>query len=1120
MYISQKTTQSSFSFASKLYHSQGFSMKVKILLLLLALLINGTLLVAQEREITGTVTSDDGMGPFLGATVLVKGTSIGTTTDMDGTYTINVPTESETLMFSAIGVQSLEEDVAGRTTVDVELKIETTQLNEVVITALGIKGERDKFASSASTVKGKDVATSGETGTLQGLSGKSAGVLITRNGGDPGAGAYIQIRGQNTISGNAQPLFIVDRMPVSNATSTLGAAQGNGIIQQSRINDINPEDIERVEVLKGASAAALWGTRAANGVVIITTKEGRDTNGKLNISIKSTVSFDKVNKMHPLQTKYGQGSNGQYIQGNRVSFGNLIAKRAGGADTFITDVNNPDYEGVLTFPDGTQRYAIARGTDDNPYGGKNSQETYDHGEDAFHTGHYLENSINISGGNAKSTFMVSYSDLRQEGVVKSFSDYDRQTARINASTQFNDWLKASANVGYSKIGSSRVQEGDNVDGVLLASLRTPPDFDNNRYTGVYTDVAGQVFPEAHVSYRNPLGKDGSTIYANPVWNINNNRNTSDVDRIIGSVQLDLTPAEWLTATGRFGIDNYTDDRLERFAQNSANFANGYLSLSSIKETQFNTDLFAIAKTTLNKNFAGSFLAGFNYNSRRQATVSNAITDLIIADAPDILTNALNSNLSANNFSSLIRTYAFYGQFDIEAYDQVYLTLTGRQESASTFGSETKSSFFFPSAALAWQFSDLDFLSESTVFSFGKLRLTWGQVGIQPQPYQNFTTFVPANYGDDFSNGLSGVSTIYNGGYVRSTTQGNEFLSPEIKTEAEVGLDLRFFSNRLSLSATAYTNRTKDVILPFNVPNETGFTIRNSNAAELKNRGLEIEASGDVLRLGDFKWNLSANFSTNKNEVVSLAGATAYTLPDSFIQNASLIPGQPFGVFLSTDFLKDDSGAYILDENNFPQAGTGTEIIGDPNPDWRGGLGSTFSYKSLSLYALFSRVSGNDFFNGTRGSLYAFGVHGDQGNTVIAPTGGLTNISGDFIPSGTAFQGEIRNFGGGPVALDQSWYTGPGTASNTASYRQFVEDASATRLREITLSYSLQNEGFRDFTKLSSIDFSLTGRNLLLWTDYSGIDPEANVSGAGLARGQDWFTNPNTKSFVFSVLINY
>ena len=996
----------------------------------------------------------------------------------------------------------------------------TSNIDEVVITSLGLKGERDKFASSVSTVKGANIAESGETSVLTGLSAKASGVLITRNGGDPGAGAYIQIRGQNTISGNAQPLFIVDGMPVSNSSSKLGAAFGNGIVQQSRINDINPDDIERVEVLKGASAAALWGSRAANGVIIITTKKGKNSNGKINISLKSTVSFDVVNKMHPLQTTYGQGSDGLYQQGNRLSFGDLISDRSGGADVYITDPNNPNYQGFVTFPDGSVRYAIAPGTAGNKNGGKNSRDVYDHGKDAFQTGHFVENNLSLSGGDEKSDFFLSFSNIKQEGVVKSFSDYDRKTVRLNVSQKFNQYFKASANVGYIKSASSRVQEGDNVDGVLLSSLRTPPDFNNAYYEGTYTNASGAIFPKAHVSYRNPLGIDRKTTYANPIWNINNNKNTSNVDRILGTVQLDVTPFEWLTATGRVGIDNFTDKRVERFAANSGNYTDGYLSISSIQEKQFNTDLFAIAKKRINDNFKGSFLAGFNYNSRRSESIFDAITNLIIPSAPDILDNALNTNLRANNNSSLIRTYAFYGQLDVEAYDQIFLTLTGRNESASTFGSQTSNSFFFPSAALAWQFSDLNLFNDKKTFSFGKLRMTWGQVGIQPQPYQNFTLFNSANFGDPFTNGLSGISSLYNGGYVRNTTQGNEFLKPEIKTEFELGVDLRFFKNRLSFSATAYTNRTKDVILPLSVPAETGFTVRNSNAAVLKNKGLELELSGDVLRLGNFKWNLSGNFSTNKNIVVSLSGATAYTLPDSFIQNASLIPGQPFGVFLSTDFLKDNSGNYILDANGFPQPGVGTEVIGDPNPDWRAGLGSTFSYKDFSLYVLFDRVQGNDVFNGTRGSLYAFGTHGDQGNTVIVPNGGLRDVNGNLLPAGSSYQGEIRDFGAGPVALNQAWYRGRGTASTTASYKQFVEDGSASRLREMTLTYRLRTEKLKKKLKLSSIDFSLTGRNLFLWTKYRGIDPESNVSGSGLSRGQDWFTNPNTKSFLASIIINY
>jgi hypothetical protein len=452
---------------------------------------------------------------------------------------------------------------------------------------------------------------------------------------------------------------------------------------------------------------------------------------------------------------------------------------------------------------------------------------------------------------------------------------------------------------------------------------------------------------------------------------------------------------------------------------------------------------------------------------------------------------------------------------------LFLTLTGRNESASTFGAKTSSSFFFPSAALAWQFTQLPSLENNPLLSFGKLRLTWGQVGIQPQPYQNFTTFGPAAYGDiyGFTGGLSAASALYGGGYVRSTTAGNDFLRPERKTEAEVGVDLRFLNNRFSLSATAYTNKTKDVILSLSVPNETGYTIRNSNAAELSNRGLELDAGADLLP-GKFKWNLSANFSLNRNKVISLAGATAYILPDSYMQNSSLVPGQPFGVFYSTDFLKDESGKYVLDVNGFPQGGTGNEIIGDPNPNWRGGLGSTFSYKGFSLYALFDRVAGNDFFNGTRGSMYAFGVHGDQGNTVVTPAGGLKDVTGRTIPAGTPFQGQIKDFGAGPVALNQAWWQGRGTASNSASYRQFVEDASVSRLRELTLTYSLRSPALRRFTRLSNVDFSLTGRNLVLWTKYTGTDPEVNISGAGLSRGQDWFTNPNTKSLLFSVKVTY
>ncbi|MEO6915567.1 MAG: SusC/RagA family TonB-linked outer membrane protein [Chitinophagaceae bacterium] len=1081
---------------------------------------NISFLFAQTREIRGTVTTEGARGNFPGASILIKGTTTGTVTNEKGDYVLFVPRTGTTLVYSATGMQTVEEVIGIRTRIDVQFKQEVSQLNEVVITAIGTRAERDKFASSVTTVQGKNLAKSGETGMLTGLSGKTSGVIITRNGGDPGAGAYIRIRGQNTINGNAQPLFIVDGMPVSNASDNLGATAANGIIQQSRINDINPDDIERIEVLTGASAAALWGTRAANGVIIITTKKGKDTDGKVNISFKSTVSFDQVNKLPPLQHTYGQGAGGLYAQGNRSTFGDLISSRSGGTDTYITDPANAGYQGFVTFPDGSTRYGIAPGTTANPHGGKNSQSVYDHSKDVFQTGHFIENNIDISGGDSRSNFRLSYDNLNQDGIVKTFSNYKRNNVRINAASQLTDWLRASANIGYIKINSSRIQEGDNVDGVMLGSLRTSPDFDNSYYTGTYTNTAGQLFNNAHVSYRNPLGKDLGTIYSNPTWNVNNNRNTSDVDRLIGSMQLDLSPLPWLDITGRTGIDNFTDNRLERFARNSASYLNGFLSKNWVTEKQFNTDLFANAKKSFNDNFNGSLLVGVNYNSRRRESLSGSITNLIVPTAPDILTNALNTNLSVGNYNSLIRTYAYYAQAELQAYNMFFLTVTGRNESASTFGSKTKSSFFFPSAALAWQFTKLNAFKNSSLLSFGKIRATWGQVGIQPQPYQNFTTFGPAAYGDVYTRGLTAASSLYGGGYVRSTTEGNEYLRPERKTESEIGIDLRFLKNRLSFSATAYSNSTSDVILSLTVPNETGYSIRNSNAAKLSNKGLELDADFNLVAKRDFRWNLSANFSMNRNKVISLAGASVYILPDSYMQNSSLIPGQPFGIFYSTDFLKDKAGNYVLDVNGFPQGGVGNEIIGNPNPDWQGGLGSTFSYKSLSLYILLDRVAGNDFFNGTRGSLYGFGTHADQGYTVVAPTGGLKDVTGKIIASGTSFQGQIKDFGAGPVAINQAWWQGRGTASNTASYKQFVEDGSVSRLRELTLSYSLRSPGFRRFSYLSNIDFSITGRNLVLWTKYTGTDPEVNISGAGLSRGQDWFTNPNTRSILFSVKITH
>ncbi|MBS1978578.1 MAG: SusC/RagA family TonB-linked outer membrane protein [Bacteroidetes bacterium] len=1071
---------------------------------------------AQERAVSGKVTSSEDGSSLPGVNVVLKGTATGAVTDAEGSYKLNVPTAGGTLVFSFIGLVTQEVEIGQRSVVDVQMAADVQQLSEVVVTALGIKEDRDKFASSAASVKGTSVAKSGETGVLQGLAAKTAGVLIVRNGGDPGAGAYIQIRGQNTINGNAQPLFIVDGVPVNNSNEYGLSGAGNSIVTQSRINDINPEDIASMEVLKGASAAALWGTRAANGVIIITTKKGQDTKGKVNVSIKSTVSFDEVNKMHDLQTVFGNGDKGHYAMNNRVSYGDQIADRKGGADATTGAA-------YVTLSDGSKRYATPSGsgfswdgTGAAAHGGKNSKDTYNHKTDVFQTGHFVDNNMTISGGNARSNFLMSYSNLTQQGVIKNFSDYTRNSARLNASSQFTDWIRGSASASYVGSYSTRAQTGDNLDGLMLGGLRTPPDFNNAFYSGTYTDATGAIFPDKHVAYRDQLGAGDHPVYSNPLWNINNNKNTTTVDRFIGNMELSADPTSWLNITGRAGVDYFTDKNKELFPVHSATFPTGYYQVNNTTEKQINMDFFARAQKQFNSNFSGNLLFGVNYNDRYRNTDHTQITDFIVAGAPPNLNNGLTSNLQAYNYTTHIRTYAYYAQAELQAYDQLFLTLTGRSESASTYNN----SFFFPSAALAWQFTKLEALKGGSTLSFGKLRLTAGQVGIQPQPYLNNTLFVNTIYYDGYAYGLNASSGVYGGGYGQSYLAGNPNLKPEVKTEVEIGADLRFFNNKLSFSITAYNNHTDNLLLALGLPDASGFNQIWKNAASMENKGLEIELGYDIIKKGNFSWNITGNWSANRNKVTSMGGTDAQTVPGGgAYAGQSLIAGQPFGVFYGAVLQHDEKGKYILDGNGFPQFGTQNEIYGNPNPMWRAGIGTTVAWKGVSLYVLFDRVYGNDFWNGTRGALATFGTSAETGH-ISTSSSPLKTVDGLTIPANTPFRGEIRDFGGGPVALTQAYYQTLGTSFSAGNADLFKEDGGSTRLREVTLSYSLRGAGFTKATKLASVDFSLTGRNLMLWTNYTGIDPEGNITGASLARGSDWFISPATRSVLFTIKVTY
>ncbi|WP_420399243.1 SusC/RagA family TonB-linked outer membrane protein [Flagellimonas sp.] len=1063
-----------------------------------------------QMAVSGTVTDD--VGPLPGASIVVKGTTDGTTTDFDGNYSIEVPDGNAILVVSYIGYLTQEVPVNGQTTVNVVLKEDAQALDEVVVTALGFEVRTDKLGSAVSSVKPEALVRSGETSVANAIQGKMAGVNITRSNGDPGAGSNIRIRGANTIFGSTQPLIIVDGIPISNSSTQGGAssATGNGTSQQSRLNDINPNDIETLQVLKGASAAALWGSRASNGVVIITTKSGRRG---FRVNLKTAISLDEVNAIAPLQSNYGQGLDGRFRHGYLHGWGDEISTRSGGEDSF-------DTSGGFFIGDQTGRtyYPIPDGTTDNLHGGKNSRETFldENHDHVFRTGVLLEQSVSISGGDEKSNIFFSLGNTDQEGIIRN-NDYRRHTVNLSASHRFNEYINLKLKGKYSRISANRIQQNSNTAGLLLGFYRNISDFNIEDYTGTYVSDTGAEFSGRHRSYRNPVGASERPFYNNPLWTTNEQKAPNIVNRHIYSAELDVFPVDGLNIKLRGGVDTYSDDRTYLYPRGSARTGliprlEGNLTFESIGATELNFDAIAKYDTNLNEDITSSFILGWNINDRKFNRETTVGSDFIVNDEIYTLDNS--RIIQGDNFISHRRSNRGFATANFGLYDQLYIDLSGTVEAASTI----KDPFFYPSASAAWQFSNADFFPEDSFISFAKARLSWGKVGIQPDIYRSST-----NYEGDFtySNGIFGnlSSTNHGGGFRLDNRLGNANLKPEIKTEIEGGLEFRFFDNVLNTSFTYYTNEIEDILLTLDRSPSSGFSSIYTNGASMKNRGFEFEFSANLLGNSEY-WTLTpyGNFATNKNEVTSLAGADVQRLTGFGTGDSVAAVGYQMGAIFGGKLPRNADGSIELDANGFPVGTPEYDVIGDPNPDWTGGLGFNLGFKNVSLNVLFEHSQGGDFYDMTRQINSQRGFSRESGNKVTIPTGGVNDVTGATYAAGEVVRGNLFDFGAGPVLLEQNWYRGNG-AGNRGFSELWLQDATWTRLREITLTYSL-GEKVLEKLKLSDVSFSFTGRNLVLWTDVIGNDPDKNFAGVGNSRGLDYYTNPSTKSYLFNLSLTF
>ena len=1076
---------------------------LKLTLLPAILLIAGH--VTAQQTVKGVVTTTNG-DPLVGVTVVEAGTSNGTSTDIEGRYVLTVAGPDALLIFSYIGMEQTSARVGSAALLDISMEEARQLLDEVVVTALGFEEKEDQLGYASSTVGSTLVTQAAEPTIINALSGKASGVRISRNSGDPGAGAFIQIRGISTIDRDAQPLIVVDGVPISN--DSRGAQETYAA--QSRLNDINPNDIESVTVLKGASAAALWGTRALGGVIVIKTKSGQ-YNKKLSVSYKSTLSIDQISRVYPIQTTFGQGDNGVFDARARDSYGDKISERSGGQDEFNTS------GAYFIDQDGSIYYPILK---------KNSRETFvdENFDQIFQNGHFWENNLNLSGGNDNSTVFASLSDMNQEGIIRNNSDYRRTTARVNTTHRLNDFVRLKTSIAYTKSTSNRIRRGASSSGLYLGLVRTPPDFNNAGYRGDYY-AGSNAAPVAnrHRSYREPLGADGTATYNNPNWTIQEQESLFDVDRFISSMELTLSPVSWIDLVGRVGLDQYAEKSQEFFTPGAASgdLTPGVFGKGLARNAILNMDYFARASKKLFKTWNASLLVGFNYNHRELVTDGSQITNFIqfqdVASGIRDIDNALPENRTVSSTFGQERTVGVYSSASLAIADMLFLNGTLRAESASTFGDSGDNTFYFPSASLAWQFSKLTGFS-GKFLSFGKLRVSYGEVGVQPARYNTSNVFIAPTFADPLGGGLAG-GLYGNGTFVPASGRGSALLKPERKKETEIGLDLKLLNNKFSVSGTWYFNETVDMLLNFPTSNARGITSIYTNGAALQNKGLELDLGYEVIRNKNWNWTINGIYSQVRNEVTQLGEGLDVNLGGLAAVSARAIQGYPIGILIGGKTQRDDQGNLVFDENGFPVQQITQGVIGDPNPDWQGSAYSTLSYKNFSLSFLFETYQGADIFAGTKSVMMDFGTWGSSATESVADQN-LLDYNGNVILAGTTFRGIVHNFGAGPVALTEAWYNGEGGYFGGGNDELYIEDGSWTRLREISLSYTLNSDWLKRQTGISSAQLSVTGRNLLLWTAFEGNDPDTNLQGISAARGIDYFNNPGTKSYIFTLGVNF
>jgi TonB-linked SusC/RagA family outer membrane protein len=1053
-----------------------------------------------QITVTGKIKTSGGE-ILMGAIVTEVGQPKGVLSDNEGNFSITVTDVNSKLRFTYIGYAELILPLEGKTTIDATLIESSKSTGEVIVTAAGIERSTRTLGYAVQTVDGETLNKSKETNMVQALAGKIAGVQITQSAGTPGASSSIRIRGTASMTGSYEPLFVIDGIPIDNSeTNSDGDPSINNTLQgvnnSNRAIDINPADIENITVLKGPAATALYGIRAGNGAIVITTKKGKRGSKKMTVNYSGDFRLETVNKLPNLQNQYSQGNNGKYLDpttGSRLSWGALV--------------DSLRYDGIPNVFD--QHGEIVGKSDPTA---KGAVTPYDNVKDFFQTGRTWDHNVSLSGGGENSGFYASLGHLDQQGIIPN-TEFKRTSFRFTVEEYLTSKFKVTGSANYINSTGKRANQGSNLSGIMLGLLRTPITFDNSN--GLGKDAVNN--PSAYLldplTQRNYRGGGG---YDNPFYTVNQNRYYDETNRLIGFLQGDYLLTDWAKLTYRVGIDTYTDSRKGGYDYPSRAFPKGRIFDDKMTNKDITSDLIL----NINKDLGNGLVISGNFGQNFfQSSYERIYTQADGLTIPNLFAISNGSTFRTNQFAAQLQRMGLYGDVTFSYRQRYYLNITGRNDWSSTL-EKGHNSFFYPSMNLGYIFTEDLGLNNNKIFNFGKLRFSVAQVGRDAPAYSTRNQFGQPTVSDGYT---SGVTFPFNGtgGYIYGTSVGGSYTSlnnpnlrPEINTTLELGTELQFLQNRLKLDVNLYQSTSRDQIVSVNTPSSSGASGALLNAGTLENKGIELSLSGNIVETKEFTWTTTLNYSRNISKVVKLPeGADRVSLVGFAGINSYAIAGQPYGVLYGTDYVKTDDGTLILGKDDgLPIINATPTVIGNPNPTFLLSWRNSFTYKNVSLSVFWDGRFGGKIWNGTRGALNYFGVGGEtQGRATDSIS--FTGFRADA--NGNATDEKITT----KIAKNQNYYNG-GIGDGFNSINSiYMEDASWVRLREVSVSYSFPKSWLEPI-KLSALSLSFYARNLLLITKYSGVDPETNLSGTTNGFGIDYFNNPNTRSYGVNLRVTF